>query len=145
MMTRCIRRLLVTLLALRRHARAAAVRLCRILPVAAFLLVAASTDRADASCGDWLAGHEAMPGRHQATDQGGGPAAPCDGPLCRRDRGDAPAVPPAPTRQLDQSERWCRLAEELASRPDLSSRIASEAEPSPLTGFRLSIERPPRG
>ena len=136
----------MTLCTLRRHARAAAIRLTRILPVAAFLLVAASADRADASCGDWLAGHDSMPG-HQAdvTGTAPAPAAPCDGPLCRRDRGDAPAVPPAPTRQLDQSERWCRLAEELASRPDLSSRIASEAEPSPLTGFRLSIERPPRG
>jgi hypothetical protein len=135
----------VTLFAATDLARCFAYR-TRFAGIAVFLLVAGTASRADASCGDWLAGNDAMPG-HSAAQNDGHPKAPvpCDGPACRRSREHAPAVPPAPVRRLDNTERWCRLAEELASRPSLFTLVEPEADASPLTGFRLSIERPPRG
>lgn len=135
----------MTLLTTRRHAIPCATRLGRAAAVAVFLFVAGAASRADASCGDWLAGGDAMPG-HADAHNGDGPLTPvpCDSPACRRAREHSPAVPPAPNQRFDNTDRWCRLAEELASRPSLLTPIAPEADSAPLTGFRLAIERPPR-
>lgn len=128
---------------LRRLSLATTVRLTRTLPVAAFLLVAAAAGRAEAGCDDWPIGHEAT-AHSQIADHSDAPPPPCDGPLCRRDREGAPAVPHGPNRQLDQSERWCRLAQEFASRPPVSSPLPPEAAPSLAQGFTPRVDRPPR-
>ncbi|HEX6983778.1 MAG TPA: hypothetical protein VF170_00310 [Planctomycetaceae bacterium] len=117
----------------------------RIAGVAVFLLGALVANRADASCGDWLAGHESMQTSPVVHDgDGPSPQAPCDGPQCRRSREHLPVVPPGPSRQLEGPERWCRTAEELAARPPLSSPLSPEATPAAPDGDRPSIERPPR-
>jgi hypothetical protein len=121
-----------------------ALRPGRIAAVAVFLLAAGTAGRAEASCGDWLAGHESMPGHVAQNGDRPLPGAPCDGPNCRRSREHAPAVPPAPSRPFDGPERWCRLVEELASRPPLSSLLPPEADLPPVCGFEPRVERPPR-
>jgi hypothetical protein len=119
-------------------------RLGRVAVVGVFLLTAATVDRAQASCGDWLAGHETM--SHPLTGESGEPRlpVPCNGPNCRRSHDQLPIVPSAPSRQFDGPERWCRLVEELASQPSLSTLLPPTVNPSPLRGFEPRIERPPR-
>lgn len=114
----------------------------RVATVAVFLFAVGTANSAEASCGDWLSGHAAS----QAADDLAplAPKTPCNGPECRRSQDGLPFAPSSPNRQFDGPERWCRLLDELAPRPTLSSPLPPQAEVRTADGDRPSIDRPPR-
>ena len=114
----------------------------RIVAVAVFLLVAGSADSTEASCGDWLDEHVTAPAMDDVAPTS--PKVPCNGPECRRSHDDLPLAPSSPSRQFDGPERWCRLLDDLAARPTLSSPLPPQANVRTADGDRPSIDRPPR-
>jgi hypothetical protein len=108
------------------------------------LFVAWTGDRAEASCGDWLADHYAPPGQTEQLDDRPLLPATCHGPNCRQSREQLPVIPPAPNRQFDRPERWCRLIEEPTALPTLSFLLPPEADLFLVSAFSVRIERPPR-
>lgn len=127
----------------------------RLVALCAGMGVMLCAAEAQASCGDWLAGHEMEhPAAVDVTDQQemaetfpNRPApsqTPCQGPGCR----NAPSAPAAPSAPVDASSldrpegMWSRLGEVTLSSErrtaDHGSRVASAA------GFPQRVERPPR-
>jgi hypothetical protein len=126
------------------HPLSHVVRLRRIVAIAVFVVGALSAAEANASCGDWLAGPDDGAPMAAGESHLPLPGAPCHGPNCRNNRQDLPAVPPAPSRQMERPERWFWLSEALAPQPLLCSTLPATAEPKAIDGFRPEIDRPPR-
>ncbi|MDQ3333489.1 MAG: hypothetical protein M3552_23065 [Planctomycetota bacterium] len=116
----------------------------RILTLAVFVWGAMSAAEANASCGDWLAGHDESTQSAGDGSRNSTPDVPCHGPNCRQNRQDLPIVPTGPSRQLERPERWFWLSEALAAQPPLMTALPVEAAPATIDGFRPSIDRPPR-
>ena len=109
-----------------------------------FALGMAAGGTAEASCGDWLAGHGDEPVVENRTGPTS-PAIPCNGPSCRRSRENLPIAPLSPSRQFEQPERWLTVFEDLSSRPVLVTALPGEVGASAIDGLRPAIDRPPRG
>ena len=133
-------------LAQSRRSVACGLRLGRILAVAVFLGLAGTTGRAEANCGDWLAGHEAGAVRAAAYDSAVTPSnRPCYGPHCRRPQEPRPEAPVAPVRHLDGPERWCDRIERVVVAPPQIGSLAHRPVMRPTEGIASRIDRPPQG
>jgi hypothetical protein len=134
---------LVAILTIQFRMRGVRLRPSWVAAVVVLLSACGTANRAEASCGDWLASHDTPPGQVVNLDHRPLAPVPCHGPNCQA-RQHLPVVPPAPSRQFDGPERWCWLIEELAARPTLSCLLPAEADFFPVCGFAPRLERPPR-
>jgi hypothetical protein len=128
-------------------------RSCLTATIVACLGVALSNQTAEASCGDWLAGHQGpavtqtngagSPEFAQTEPVSNVPVAPCHGPSCRSN----PELPitPAPAPELPthrDAGALCRLlgvAGGLEFEP-----FPAVADAAAASGYPLAIEHPPR-
>jgi hypothetical protein len=102
-------------------------------------------ERADASCGDWLA-HEGMPTQNQepaAADEPRDVPSPCSSGQCRQaPHQPLPVSPPrSVTPQLDQ---WATLADAGLTPCSAKRRSSLEVPLNFPEGYRSPLERPPR-
>ncbi|NQV22735.1 MAG: hypothetical protein HQ518_00065 [Rhodopirellula sp.] len=122
----------------------------------ALILQLAIVQTADASCGDWLAGH--------STNEMTGPASvslpnlsdrtkhadretpvrsgSCHGPFCQNT--PAPVTPPIPVQTTQTPQQWLKLtAGTCHVAPGVRSRTLPQSEPLPESASRRRLERPP--
>ena len=107
---------------------------------------AAGATRAEASCGDWLAGHTDTQSAELRPDPARPdlPApTPCHGPSCRTrsDNSLPPAPAPVARPLIDQ---WACVSEDPRPAPATQRRDVVTARAVAAAGFWPLLERPPR-
>ena len=103
-----------------------------------------------ASCGDWLVGIDDEMTAHedsvsQADDEAQNPLkpTPCTSPECRKQ----PGTPFSPTKHLVEIRSVDPICGSFKRECDggrQNNRFAANTDSSPLSGFRLRIDRPPQ-
>lgn len=96
---------------------------------------------AEASCGDWLAGHETM--RHAAdASESPSPERPCQGPSCQ---GNVPLTPPTPAPQFRPvSQDFAFLMDSDRPILDVGCPATVETAAHARAEIGCDIFRPPR-